>query len=73
MIFRGEASSPDPEGICNSIIVIYISESNFHLLSSPPMKKFVLLFALFSFLFSLNEALAYTQADIANAQFLSDK
>ncbi len=37
------------------------------------MKKFVLLFSLFSFLFSLSEAYAYTQTDINNASFLADQ
>jgi hypothetical protein len=37
------------------------------------MKKVVFIFSLFSFLFSLIAAHAYTQTDVSNAQFLADK
>jgi hypothetical protein len=37
------------------------------------MKKTFLLFSLFSLLFSLSEARAYTSTDVSNANYLADQ
>jgi|GEM_PF-1129057 len=41
--------------------------------SFSPMKKLLLIFSLFSLLFSLSEVRAYTSTDVSNANYLANQ